>query len=119
MENRNSSISMGDILTSVKNAVTAINSAAQSYLSVQGKASAAGLTSATVASSSAGRLVNVSVIVAGSATGMVYDSNSTTGTSRPIYVIPMTVGVFQVNIPVSYGVTVAPGSGQTVTVSYS
>ena len=111
--------SLTDMLTAVKNAVTAINGAAQTYLGVQGKINAPAIAAPAVASANGGRLVNVSVTVAGSTTGTIYDSNSTSVTTRPIYVIPNTVGVFVVNIPVSYGIAVTPGTGQTVTVSYS
>lgn len=111
--------SLDDILTATKNAVSAINSAAQTYLSVWGKSNQASITATTLVSSSSGRLVNVSVVSTSTTTGAIYDSNNTAITSRPIYTIPAAVGVYQVNIPVNYGILVSPGTSQNVTVSYS
>lgn len=111
--------SLSDVITVAKNIVVAINALAQNYLNVSGASSLAGITAPTVLKSAAGRLTRVSVIVAGSATGAIYDSAVTGATTKPLYVIPMTVGVVEVNLPVNFGVLVVPGSGQTVTVSYS
>lgn len=113
------SSSLSDILTAAKNIVTGLSTLAQNYLNVQGVSNACGLTAATVVKAAAGRLARVSVIVAGSATGTVYDGATTSATTKPLYVIPMTVGVVEVNLPASFGVLVVPGTGQTVTVSYS
>lgn len=113
------SASLSDIFVTAKNIVTAINALAQTYLNVEGAQLAAALTTDTVVKPVAGRIARVSVTVAGSASGTIYDGASAAATSRPIYVIPMTVGVFEVNLPVAFGLFVSPGTGQTVTVSYS
>ncbi len=110
--------SLSDILSSIQNIVSAINNVAQTYLQVNGISTAYGVGSATVVKSSPGRLASVSVIVAGSS-GEIYDATSTTITSKPIYIIPATLGVVFVNMPFAAGLVVAPGSGQTVSVSYS
>lgn len=111
--------SLDDILTAAKNVVTAVNGAAQTYLNVQGAQNSGNLTTATLVQSGAGRVATVSVTVAGSAVGKIYDANSATSTTNPVYVIPNTVGVVFVNMPVGIGLVVAPGTGQSVTVSYS
>lgn len=111
--------SLSDLLTAAKNIVQAINALAQTYLNVQGAQNFVGLTAATVVKSTAGRIAEISVIDAGSATGMVYDSATTAATIKPLYVIPMTVGVYVVNLPASFGITIAPGTGQTVSGSFS
>ena len=111
--------SLSDILTAAQNIVVAINSAAQNYLIVNGLANAAKLTSATVVKSSAGRVCTVSVIVGGSGVGTIYDTSSVSSTSNPIYTIPTTAGAYVVNIPTLFGIVVAPGTGQTVSVGYS
>lgn len=108
-----------DILTAVKNIVTALNNYSQSYLNVNGSTNATGLTTATVVKASAGRVCTVSVIVAGSGAGTVYDGTVAGATKNPVFTIPMTAGVYVVNIPTLFGIVVAPGSGQTVTVSFS
>jgi len=110
--------SLSDILTAAQNIVKAINGAAQTYLSVQGTANVAGMTAATVVKASAGRVCTVSVIVGGAA-GAIYDATSASATTNQIYVTPTTAGVYVVNIPTQYGIVVAPGSGQTLTVGYS
>ena len=110
--------SLDDVFTTSKNIVTALNNVSQVYLNVNGLKTAAGITTATVIKASVGRVASVSVIVAGSA-GKIYDATSVSSTANPIYVIPATVGVVFVNMPVSSGIVVAPGSGQTVSVSFS
>lgn len=111
--------SLSDLLTVAKNIVQAVNSLAQTYLNVQGAQNFAGLTAATVVKSSAGRIANISVIVAGSAAGAVYDSAATGSTSKPLFVIPMTVGVYVVNLPASFGIVISPGTGQSISGSFS
>lgn len=111
--------SLSDILTVAKSLATAVNGLIQAYLNVQGAQNFTGLTAALSVKTTAGRIANISVIVPGSAVGHVYDSANTTDTSRPLFVIPMTVGVYVVNVPASYGVTIAPGTGQTVSGSFS
>jgi hypothetical protein len=111
--------SLSDILTVAKNVVTAINGMAQTYLNVQGLQNSGSLTAATLVQLGSGRVATVSVTVAGSAVGKIYDANTAASTTNPVYVIPMTVGVIFVNMPVGIGLVVAPGTGQSVTVSYS
>ena len=109
--------SLDDLLTATKNIVTAINNAAQTYLNVNGSTVSTAITAATVVKGSSGRVCSVSVIVAGAA-GKIYDATTTSATTGVVYVIPATIGVFVVNIPTLYGIVVAPGSAQTVTVSF-
>lgn len=114
-----SSVSPTAILATLQNIVTAINGQTQASINLAGAQDFYGLTAATVVKASAGRVVRISVIVAGSATGRVYDAAATGVTTNPIYVIPMTVGVVDVNIPTQYGIVVVPGTGQTVSGSFS
>lgn len=111
--------SLSDILSAAKNIAQGVNALAQAYLNVQGAQNFAGITAATVVKSSPGRIAEISVIVAGSAAGVVYDSTLTTDTTKPLFVIPTTIGVYVVNLPASFGVTIAPGTGQTVSGSFS
>jgi hypothetical protein len=114
-----SGASLSDILSAIQNLVQAAGTIAQNYLKVQGLTNAAALTVPTVVKGSAGRVARVSVTVAGSATGAIYDGASLTATTKPIYVIPNTVGIFECMLPVNFGILVSPSSGQTVTVSFS
>jgi hypothetical protein len=113
--------SLDDLLSATKNFVLALGNAAKTYLDVQGVKSSPAINTTTLVQSGAGRVASLSVIVAGSANGIVYDALSTaayTAADR-ISIIPTTVGVHIVNMPVSSGIVVAPGTGQTVTISYS
>lgn len=114
-----SNASLSDILTAAKNLVIGVNTLAQNYLNVQGAQNFTALTAPTVVKASSGRIARISVTVAGSATGFVYDGGSLAATTKPMCVIPTTVGVFDVNLPTSFGVLVVPGTGQTVSGSYS
>lgn len=111
--------SLTDLLTAAKNIVTAINGLGQTYLNVQGALSYTDLSTTTLVHSTAGRICNVIVTTAGSATGAIYDSTNTSSPSNLVYVIPNTVGVYVVNFPINYGIVVVPGTGQVVSVSHS
>lgn len=111
--------SLSDILTAAKNIVTALNGAAQTYINVNGARLQSAISASTLISSVPGRLATISVTTAGSTAGTIYDSNSASVTTAPIYTIPNAVGVVVVNMPVINGVLVVPGTGQVVTVSYS
>jgi hypothetical protein len=113
------STSLSDILTAVKNAVTGINTVAQNYINVQGASSLSAISTTTLVKNTGGRVAVVSITTAGSATGSIYDSNSISSLNNKIYVIPNTVGVVTVNLPTNYGIVVAPGTGQVLTISYS
>jgi hypothetical protein len=113
------SASLSDILTAVKNIAANISTAASNYINVQGGQVRTGITTATVLNPTPGRVCTVSVVVAGSAVGAVYDANSTTNLGGKIWSIPDTVGLYVVNMPTNVGVTVVPGTGQTLAVSYS
>ena len=80
------------------------------------------ITAATVIKATAGRLYTISVVVAGSAAGAVYDNNATSGNTaaNQIGVIPDTAGqVPFYGFPTSTGIVVVPGTGQTLAVSWS
>lgn len=115
------SASTADVLTAIKNIVTALATEAANFLNVNGQISVAAITTPTVIKAAPGRVASVSVIIAGSATGLIYDGATVSATLRPLYVIPQAVGdqPYVVNMPASFGILVAPGSGQTVSVSYS
>ena len=118
-----SGASTSDVLSAIKNIVTALSTAAQNYLNVQGLITRAAITAPTVLKTTAGRVCQVSIIVAGSGTGMVYDAAATGATTKPLWVIPESAQTdsepYIVNMPASFGILVVPGSGQTVSVSYS
>lgn len=80
------------------------------------------ITQPTVIKKSSGRLFNVSVVVAGTAAGAVYDSASLDGNSvaNQMGVIPDVAGSAPFyGMPAATGITVEPGAGQTLAVSWS
>jgi len=111
--------SLADILTTAKNLVNATNSVGQIIANINGVAIMPNISADAVVSVRAGRLARVSVITGGSSNGTIYDSSSAGVTNRPIFKIPTTIGIIEVNLPVVNGIVVSPGTGQVVTVSYS
>lgn len=113
--------SLDDILTTAKNIVTALSNESQTSLQIAGTKNATGMTVQTVVSANPGRIAVVSVAVAGSTTCSVYDASSvvTATASRLLATITNTVGIYVVNMPVTYGIVVTPGTGMTIAVSYS
>lgn len=111
--------SLSDLLTALKNVVTALNGYTLAFRQVNGISTTEAITAQTVIKQSTGRVASVSVIVAGSAPGHLYDASQPNIVIAPLYVIPNTVGVFVVNLPTDTGLVVVPGTGQTVTVSWS
>lgn len=78
------------------------------------------ITAATVVKASAGQVVTISVLVAGSAAGTVNDC-ATTGAAAAANAIcptPTTVGIYPVNFPATTGIVVTPGTGQTLAISF-
>jgi hypothetical protein len=115
--------STADVLTAIKNIVTALATATQAYLNVQGITNAANISVPTVVKPTGGRIARVSVIVAGSSTGFVYDGATLTATTKPLWIIPETAATngepYTVNFATSFGLLIVPGNGQTVSVGYS
>ena len=107
------------LLVALQNLVTALNNAATSYANIVGVANFGPITSATVVKPSAGRICEIAVISAGTTTGYVYDSATTSATTATMIPIPNIVGVYRVQWPMSIGVLVIPGVGQTISGSYS
>lgn len=111
--------SLSDILSAAKNIAVAINNAAQIYLKVQGAQRSATITATTLVSGSQGRVASISVIVAGSTSGMIYDSSSAGSLVNPLALITNTLGVKVINMPYNTGIVVTPGTGMSVIISYS
>lgn len=77
-----------------------------------------GITASAVIKPSRGVLFRISVLVAGTTTGSVYDDNTTTSPTNQFYTIPATVGTYEAIWPCQTGITIVPGSGQTIAVSW-
>ncbi len=115
--------SVSDILTTLKNLVAALNFAAQSYNNVNGVSTKEAISVATVVKTSPGRACSLSVITAGSTTGMIYDAANLNNTTAPLWVIPAAAASngqpYIVNMPTDSGIVVVPGTGQVVTMCWS
>lgn len=86
----------------------------------QGKSATLNITTAVVVKGIPGRVQRVQVLVAGSAAGAVYDGTLTTGNgaANQVGVVPAAVGSYLIDMPCANGIVVAPGTGQTLAVSY-
>ena len=113
--------SLGDILTTQKNGVVAINNIFQALSALNPTATSATVTSSTLVLTGAGRLLSFSVVVAGSANGLIYNSGTPTGgsASNALVATPTTVGVYAANLVFTNGLVIAPGTGQSINVTYS
>jgi len=89
-------------------------------ITAQGQKVFFNITATTVVKTTAGRIAKISVIVAGSGAGSVYDAATTgaAGAANEVAVIPATAGVVNIDFPVSNGIVVSPGTGQTLAISY-
>lgn len=87
----------------------------------KGTTSVLNITAATVVKSVGGRVAKVSVLVAGSGVGAIHNCATTdaVATANKLAVVTDTVGVYDIDMPCSTGITVVPGTGQTLAVSYS
>src|ERR1700682_3543662 len=104
--------SLSDIVTAIKNLVTAVNGMTQAYLAVNGQSTTENIKAPTVVKTSAGRAASVSVTTAGSATGTLYDAAQLNIVTAPLFVIPAAVGLYTVNLPTNSGLVAVPGTGQ-------
>lgn len=114
--------SLDDILTTQKNGVIAINEYTSALAKFAGTNNTKEIAAATTQQVKVGKgwLANVSVIVAGSSVGTMYDSSNTNAlTNLRIYIIPNTVGVFQIQVPFADGLVITTGTGQIASVTYT
>jgi uncharacterized membrane protein len=111
--------SLGDLLSAAKNIAQAINDAARAYVGVQVSLT---LTAPTQVVHGAGRVAMLNVHAAGSTSGNLCDTTDVGNSNNPKHIIatiPMSVGFYFVNTTFNDGLLVLPGTGQSVTVTYS
>jgi len=114
-----SSASLTTLITTLQNLVTSLNNATATYLNVNGSVNSGSIIATTVVKPSAGRVVTMSILVAGTSVGVIYDSVTIGQTTKPLTLIPNQIGIITVNMPASFGITVNPGAGQQVVINYS
>ena len=112
-----------DLLTTQKNGVVAINNlgiAIKSYN--EGQFTSVSFSAATLIATGTGRLVSVIITDAGTTSGYVYNSSSTStipASAKIVALPPSAVGVYPVGARFTSGLVIVPGTGQTVNVTYS
>lgn len=113
--------SLDDILTTHKNGVVAINALNQTWLRGQGVSTSQTVSANTAISTTKGYLVSVSVVVAGSSAGKIYNttSNTTAIASNLLAVVPNTAGVYTLGLNYNAGLYLIPGTGQEFNVTYT
>jgi hypothetical protein len=113
--------SLDDILTTQKNGVVALSGIGIALLRSQGTLTSATVSASTLIIAGKGRIVNFSVVVAGSTVGTIYNSATTAAVAaaNALCAIPSTVGVFQTGQNFSNGLVVVPGTGQSINVTYA
>lgn len=113
--------STDDILNVNKNNVTAVNGVATTIQQISGKQSALEITASTLIKNTSGWVARVSVIVAGSAAGALYDTAALSGAVNGVRLalVQNTAGFQDIKMPFTNGLVFTPGTGMTATVSYS
>lgn len=112
---------LDDILTTQKNGVIGLNNLNQTYAYLGGKLTSSTVTAQTVIATGSGRLVSISVVVAGTAAGTINNAQTAalSAASNALVSIPTTIGVYQCGCAFTNGIVVTPGTGQSVNVTYS
>lgn len=88
-------------------------------LTGKGLLTAFNMSAATDVKATPGRVLKISVLVAGSVAGSINDSSvANKAAGNQIYSIPNTVGVYDIDWPCLTAISVSPGTGQTVALSY-
>lgn len=113
--------SLGDILTTQKNGVIAINNIFQALSALNPTVTSATVNTSTLVIAGNGRLISFSVVVAGSANGLIHNAGTPSGgtAANALVATPTTVGVYAANMVFTNGLVIAPGTGQSINVTYS
>lgn len=113
--------STDDLFNVQKNSVTAVNGVATTIQQISGKQSALEIAASTLLKSGSGWAARVSIIVAGSAAGALYDSATVAGAVNGVRLalVQNTAGFQDIKMPFQNGLVFIPGTGMTATVSYS
>jgi hypothetical protein len=113
--------SLDDILTTQKNGVVGINGVSDTLYNLQGYRNSREISTTTLLQQGDSWVAKVSVIVAGSTTGLIYDAPSIqlAGVGNRIYVIDNQIGIQDVFLPANQGIVVEPGTGMILCVSFS
>lgn len=112
---------LDDVVTVQKNGVIGLNNLSSTLTYLYGEQTSATVTSSTLIVAGTGRLVSISVVVAGTASGLVYNAATTSlaAAANALAATPTTLGIYMIGQRFSNGLVVAPGTGQSINVTYS
>ena len=112
--------SLDDILTAQKNGVVSLNKIQQTLAAEICTVTTATATASTFVIAGRGRLLRISVTVAGSAPGFIHNSSTPSGATvaNALMACPNTIGVYDANLYFDSGLVIAPGTGQSVNLTY-
>jgi hypothetical protein len=113
--------SLDDILTTQKNGVVALGAIQRALNADIATYTTPVATGSTFVIAGSGRLLRVSVLVAGSTTGFVHNSATPTGAaaSNALVACSNTIGVYEANVVFNAGLVIVPGTGQSVSITYT
>lgn len=113
--------SIDDIATIQKNGVIAVNTLNQTLLRIFGTNTSTTVSANTLVITGPGRLVNVSVTVAGTTNGAIHNVSTVAGASATnmLVTVANTIGVYPVNALFTNGLVIVVGTGQELNVTYS
>jgi hypothetical protein len=113
--------SLDDIATIQKNGVIAVNTLNQTLQRIYGSNTSATVSANILVLTGPGRLVNVSVTVAGSTNGAIHNSSTVAGASvtNKLATVGNTIGVYPMNLLFTNGLVIVVGTGQELNVTYS
>lgn len=112
---------LDDIVTVQKNGVIGLNNLSATVSYVTGEQTSATVTASTLVIAAPGRLISFSVVVAGSASGLIHNAATTSlaAAGNAFVATPTTIGVYPCGQHFSSGLVIVPGTGQSINVTYS
>ncbi len=113
--------SLDDILTTQKNGVVAIGVLSQIFQRLLGTFTSQTVSADTLIITGSGRLVNFSVVDAGTGDGAIHNSATVAGvtTANQLCVVPQTVGIYPAGLVFTNGLVIVVGTGQLINVTYA
>ncbi len=113
---------LSDLFNTVQNLVQAVNGITQAVATMRGNITSATVTADTLVCTGKGRLISVSVLVAGSAGGFIHNAPSVAAAAASNALVetthPDSTGVINAGQAFTAGLVIAPGTGQSLNVTY-
>lgn len=112
---------LDDLATIQKNGVIAVNTLNQTLQRIYGSNTSSTAAADAVVFTGPGRLINISVTVAGTTVGAVHNATTVAGATATnmLAAVTNTVGVYPMNLLFTNGLVIIVGTGQELNVTYS